>query len=59
MSSVQVELFAFWLMSNHFHFAIESAHHQSLSQFMPRPLTGDVRPITNIMGAAGIFGRAV
>ena len=34
-----VKLFAFSLMPNHFHFVIESSHHQSLSRFMQWLLT--------------------
>src|SRR5438093_11777289 len=33
----------FSLMPNHFHFVIESSHHQSLSQFMQWLLTAHVR----------------
>ena len=38
-----VKIFAFSLMPNHFHFAIESSHQQSLSRFMQWLLTTHVR----------------
>jgi putative transposase len=46
------------VMPNHFHFVIESSHHQSLSQFMQWLLNSHVRRYHKHTGAAGMSGRA-
>ena len=46
-------MFAFSLMPNHFHFVIESSHHQSLSQFMQWLLTSRVRRYHTRYGSSG------
>jgi len=48
-----VKIFAFSLMPNHFHFVIESSHHQSLSQFMQWLLTSHVRRYHKHYGSSG------
>jgi putative transposase len=48
-----VKIFAFSLMPNHFHFVIESSHHQSLSQFMQWLLTSHVRRYHKYYGSSG------
>jgi len=48
-----VKIFAFSLMPNHFHFVIESSHHQSLSQFMQWLLTSHVRRYHRHYGSSG------
>jgi putative transposase len=48
-----VKLFAFSLMPNHFHFVIESSHHQSLSRFMQWLLTSHVRRYHKHYGSSG------
>jgi len=47
------KLLAFSVMPNHFHFAIESAHHQSLSRFMQWLLTSHVRRYHKHYGSSG------
>jgi REP element-mobilizing transposase RayT len=48
-----VKIFAFSLMPNHFHFVIESSHHQSLSQFMEWLLTSHVQRYHKHYGGSG------
>ena len=48
-----VKIYAFSLMPNHFHFVIESSHHQSLRQFMQWLLTSHVRRYHKHYGSSG------
>ena len=48
-----VEMSAFSLMPNHFHFLIEASHHQSLSRFMQWLLTSHVRRYHKHYGSSG------
>ena len=53
-----LKIFAFSLMPNHFHFVIESSHHQSPKTNLFSGYCSHVNAITSITAAAGMFGRA-
>ena len=49
----RVKLFAFCLMSNHFHLVLEPAHQTALSEFMQWLLTSHVRRYHRYYGSSG------